>query len=403
MATINLILDKRRARKDNTYPLVFRIRVKEKYFDIASGFTLQKEQFDSKTSSVKDDLLLNEQLLKMKMHYLTKLRAYIADNIDNTDLKEIKNHLIGKEVSTYTLQSFWEQIIDEMKSANRHGNARMYSMTLSVLSKETDLEIPIKSFNYQKLLALEKNLYKRGMSCNGIGVYMKTLRAVFNKAINYDIVGYEWYPFRKYKMRKEKTIPRTLSMKEMKSYFNLVLPPTHLYYRSWLIGKLIFILRGINIKDLLLLSFDNIKNGRIIYKRAKTGKVYSISYSDEVKEILQEFESNTTLLGIIKEEDFRNKEDLIKVIAQRRNVINAHLKKIGKMLEAKEPITTYVFRYSYANIAKRLGHSKDLIAEALGHEYGNSVTGIYLEQFDLEIVDEMNEQIVKQIMGERAL
>ena len=195
MATINLILDKRRARKDNTYPLVFRIRVKEKYFDIASGFTLQKEQFDSKTSSVKDDLLLNEQLLKMKMHYLTKLRAYISDNIENADLKEIKSHLIGREASTYTLKSFWEQIIDEMKSANRHGNARMYSMTLSVLSKETDLEIPIKSFNYQKLLALEKNLYKRGMSCNGIGVYMKTLRAVFNKAINYDIVGYEWYPF----------------------------------------------------------------------------------------------------------------------------------------------------------------------------------------------------------------
>ena len=116
MATINLILDKRRARKDNTYPLVFRIRVKKKYFDIASGFTIKKEQFDSKTSSVKDDLLLNEQLLKMEIHYLSKLRVYISENIEQPDLKEIKAHLCGKDRNTYTLLSFWEQIIDEMKS-----------------------------------------------------------------------------------------------------------------------------------------------------------------------------------------------------------------------------------------------------------------------------------------------
>ena len=44
-----------------------------------------------------------------------------------------------------------------------------------------------------------------------------------------------------------------------------------------------------------------------------------------------------------------------------------------------------------------MGYSKDLIAEALGHEYGNSVTGIYLEQFDLELVDEMNLQIIQEV------
>jgi integrase/recombinase XerD len=81
-------------------------------------------------------------------------------------------------------------------------------------------------------------------------------------------------------------------------------------------------------------------------------------------------------------------------LIQKRKVINGHLKKIGVSLGFKEELTTYVFRYSYANIAKQLGYSKDLIAEALGHEYGNSVTGIYLEQFDQEIIDRMNEFII---------
>jgi integrase len=62
-----------------------------------------------------------------------------------------------------------------------------------------------------------------------------------------------------------------------------------------------------------------------------------------------------------------------------------------------------VFRYSYANIAKQLGYSKDLIAEALGHEYGNSVTGIYLELFDNEIVDNMNQQIIQSVIKKRVV
>jgi integrase len=70
---------------------------------------------------------------------------------------------------------------------------------------------------------------------------------------------------------------------------------------------------------------------------------------------------------------------------------------LGLLLGYEEKLTTYVFRYSYANVARKLGYSKELIAEALGHEYGNSVTGIYLEQFDLEVVDSMNEAIIKNV------
>ena len=82
---------------------------------------------------------------------------------------------------------------------------------------------------------------------------------------------------------------------------------------------------------------------------------------------------------------------------QRIKVINKHLDKLGNLLGFEEKLTTYVFRYSYANVAKQLGYSKDLIAEALGHEYGNSVTGIYLEQFDLKVVDNMNQALIDSV------
>ena len=55
-------------------------------------------------------------------------------------------------------------------------------------------------------------------------------------------------------------------------------------------------------------------------------------------------------------------------------------------------------QFSNDYFPKQLWHSKDLIAEALGHEYGNSVTGIYLEQFDNDIVDKMNQNLINSVV-----
>lgn len=76
---------------------------------------------------------------------------------------------------------------------------------------------------------------------------------------------------------------------------------------------------------------------------------------------------------------------------------NRYLKQIGNDLGVTSTLTTYVARYSWANIAKSLGYSKDLIAEALGHSYGNSVTGIYLDNYGDEVIDDANRFIVSQL------
>jgi integrase len=186
-------------------------------------------------------------------------------------------------------------------------------------------------------------------------------------------------------------------MEEIKSYFHLDLQAEDPEYKYWNLGKLIFMLRGINIRDLLLLKKENIVNGRLIYKRAKTGKIYSIALTKDIETSLGVFCSTTTLLGLINLEKSKG-ERCIKYFQQHVKVINHHLKNLSRLIQSKEPITTYVFRYSYANVAKQLGYSKDLIAEALGHEYGNSVTGIYLEHFDNDIVDKMNQNLINSVV-----
>jgi integrase len=157
-------------------------------------------------------------------------------------------------------------------------------------------------------------------------------------------------------------------------------------------------LRGINMRDLMLLKPDCLKNNRIIYRRAKTGKLYSIQITTEIATALATFTPNETLLGLIPSAQL-NSSIKVNHFQQFLKVTNKHLKKLGVIIAVSEPISTYVFRYTYANVAKQLGYSKDLIAEALGHEYGNSVTGIYLEHFDNDVVDKMNQELINAVLS----
>ena len=76
---------------------------------------------------------------------------------------------------------------------------------------------------------------------------------------------------------------------------------------------------------------------------------------------------------------------------------NNYLGKIAALCSIPKPITTYYARYSWANIARGLGYPKDLIAEALGHEYGNKITGIYLDNYSYQMIDEMNEKVIEAL------
>lgn len=396
MATINLVLDTRRIKMDGTYPLVFRIRHEKKFKDIASGYTIQQSRFNQKTSRIIKDSIKNEQLDALLNHYYTRMKRYMVNNIDNIELQAMKNFMLNKLPEEVTLKELWQEEIDKLIAVGKLGNARAHVTALSVIDKIISLDLKISKFTYKDLLHIETTLLMRSVKTNSIGAYMRSLRTICNKAINLDYAPLSWYPFRKYKIKKEKTTPRVMTIGEVKAYFALNLDEKHVHFKAWNIGKLIFMLRGINLKDLLTLTTSNLVENRIIYKRSKTAKMYSIKLTDEIKEVLDTFTPNVTLLGLHSENDLTS-SNRIQLQNQRHRVINNHLKKIGSLLSVKEPITSYVFRYSYANIAKQLGFNKDLIAEALGHQYGNQITTIYLELFDIELVDEMNRQVIKEV------
>lgn len=396
MATLKLALDTRRAKKDGTFPLVFKLFINKEQTNITTGISVKPTEFHAESNLIIGNPKANELLMNLDTQYRTRFYQYIINHQGHEQMAEAKAYILNKQPEEFTVAEYWENLIGNMTIAGRDGGVKIYQQSLSTIRKEINLNIPFAALSYKDVMNLETKLYKRGMSVNGASVYLRTFRAVCNKAINQDIVKLEWYPFRKHRMRKEKTVPRVMTMGEIKSYFALNLPPTHPSYTYWNIGRLIFMLRGINLRDLILLKPECMKNGRLIYRRAKTGKLYSIQVTPEITATLSTFTPKETLLGVLTGAQL-NSSFKINHFQQFLKVTNKHLKNIGAFLEVNEPISTYVFRYTYANLAKQLGYSKDLIAEALGHEYGNSVTGIYLEQFDNDVVDRMNQGLIAAV------
>lgn len=121
--------------------------------------------------------------------------------------------------------------------------------------------------------------------------------------------------------------------------------------------------------------------GRVEYRRAKTGRLYSIKAEPEALELIQRYKGNEHLLNVADHcKDYRH-------FANRLN-INLHT--------LLPQITTYWVRHSWATIAAELDIPKDTIAAALGHG-GHSVTDIYID-FDRNKVDAANRRVIDYVL-----
>ena len=161
---------------------------------------------------------------------------------------------------------------------------------------------------------------------------------------------------------------------------------------------LMFYLIGINAADLFLAKPDSIDNGRLEYKRAKTGKLYSIKIEPEAMEIINRYRGNNYLLNIMDEyKDYKN-------FLHRMGIA---LKEIGNMervgrggKKVREPLfkdlSSYWSRHTWATIAASIDIPKETISEALGHSIGSEVTSIYIK-FDYKKVDEANRKVIDHI------
>ena len=124
---------------------------------------------------------------------------------------------------------------------------------------------------------------------NTIGIRFRTLRVVYNLAIEKKIVNSEDYPFRSYKVSKlhQETAKRSITKEEIHRIINYEISSKKFYKRLALdLFTFSYLMGGINFMDMALLTSDNIIDNRLVYFRKKTD-VYKRQVSGNPKHTLR--------------------------------------------------------------------------------------------------------------------
>ena len=293
--------------------------------------------------------------------------------------------------NTGTFVKHYEQF---MESKTNRGTRGVYKHTLDRI-RAFDKNVDNKMFEDIDLKWLtDFEAFCAKTACkNARNIHLRNIRAVFNNAIDYEITTA--YPFRRFKIRPEATRKRSMAVEELRRLFDYPVEDYAEIYRDMF--RLIFMLVGINSVDLHGLKSIT-RDGRIEYKRAKTGRLYSIKVEPEAMEIINKYRGVKGLLCIADRwSDSRNF----------RHQCNKALQKIGrverkgrggkKTITAEfEGVTTYWARHTWATIAASLDIPKDTIAAALGHG-GDTVTDIYID-FDQKKVDAANRRVLDWVL-----
>jgi len=207
------------------------------------------------------------------------------------------------------------------------------------------------------------------------------------------------YPFYDISVKSEPTIKRAISKDDIFVLKNIPLEEKTTPWRALNYFLLSYYFAGMSFTDLAYLKPENIVDGRIVYKRKKTHKHYSIKIFPQAEKILSKIATvnGKYLLPILSDDIPEDSLKAKRVIQQCIKTTNKYLKRLSEEAEINGLVTTYVARHTFATTAKRLGYSNELIAEALGHEYGNKITNIYLDIFDKEVVDLMHYNVIGSV------
>ncbi|MBL7718320.1 MAG: site-specific integrase [Flavipsychrobacter sp.] len=408
--TFKFLLNKRREAQEGNYPIILRVYEGANYKELSLKIKIHEQDWCERQQLVlptnESFEIHNAKILgyKSKVQKLILLAELGEQKINPA---EVINILVPKaakaEARTVkaSIIKYGEEQVKALTESGKVGNAFAYSCAINKLKafvKNRDLSF--EDLTFKMLNDFNNAMLVEGIKVNSISVYMRTIRAIYNRAINEGIVPSTLYPFAAFKIKNERTVSRTLTTAEFKAIVNLELPVNTPIWHWRNYFMLSFCFRGINFADLLTLRESNIIDGRVIFRRKKTGKIYSIKIDSIAESILQGYRRHTNPDGLILPV-LKQTKDLVKLkkdIWQAIKTCNEYLQRIADKCSIEKGITTYYARYSWANIARSLGYSKDMIAEGLGHEYGNRVTGIYLDNYDNDVIDAMNEAVIRSVM-----
>lgn len=382
--------DTRRPLVDNTFPVKLRVTYcgKQKYYH--TGTNLSEQAYiqvfgkNPKGKFFEIRFGLDARMAALRTH-IQSLSHFSFDRLER---------LIGNGPrSVEDIYPFFDEM---SKMCEERGSQKTSEVYLT--AKKSLQEYRPKAGFYDVtgdwLRGYQAWMLKRGKSPTTIGIYLRHLRAVMNKAIADGVMkDASEYPFKKerYKIPISRNIKKALSKDEVKQIaaFSDFHSLTEKRCRDmWLFS---YLSNGINPNDICRLSWDKIDGEVIRFHRQKTVRtsVQALPITAYLREeslhIINTWGNPDARYIFDVINDSMSEKQKLAAITQFVKTINKYIRRIADRLGIEKPVTTYTARYTFSQVMKNSGQSVEYIGEALGHS-SILTTRAYLDSFKDDLV-----------------
>ncbi len=296
------------------------------------------------------------------------------------------------------LESHTRFLLEHGREGNAYNFEKLKPFFERYLPEKKD--ILFEDINPKNLKKIEYRYIARGNSYNGLSNYLRTIRALYNKAVK------EWpelkdlYPFRDYKIKHVKAHKTAIKRDDLVKILNLDIKPDNRSWHSRNLFMFSFYCRGMNLTDIAKLKLKDIQNGRIIYRRSKNAKPFNIKINENISEILEFYlvdkKPDDYIFPILSD---ASRNSVTEQIREFGHVTNHALKRWAKKLDIDPSLSFNTARHSWATIGKEMNVPIAAISEGLGHN-DIRTTQIYLDSFNDDVIDSVNDLIGNSIIDE---
>ncbi|WP_028666296.1 site-specific integrase [Runella zeae] len=397
---------------DGKHSIMLRITHNKKPKRINIGYSVKKEDWNAEKEEVRKSHSLYAQInMAMKVKLLEAEKEYLKRFAENSPLsageiqRKLKKEVLGESYLDYADQHVGKVPNPETQAARES----IVSKLKQYLGKGRDgrqKDLYFSEITYDFLKDYERHLTRLGNSANTIGANMKVLKTIYREAVKskrYRLTdGSPWDEYAP--PRKTKTKRTRLKAFEIEAIEKLEVPPNTRRADAKYMFLFSFYMQGIRVKDLLQLTWKDVKGNYLYYSANKTDKGRGRKIISKAQAILDLYKPipplkpkpNDYIFPLLKNVDKKqfDPRKWVKFLDSKNSLLRNELNEIAEQI-GTEKLSMHVARHSFANIARQLIGDIHIISDALDHS-SISIT----EQYFNDAEPEENDELVKRVFGE---
>ncbi|MDR2917805.1 MAG: site-specific integrase [Tannerella sp.] len=400
MASILTKLDTRRADKKGNYPVKIVIFSNQTNASISLNVSIPEKAWirNGEERPVKTTYpgakTINDDIQSLFIEFRHKVNDLeLKGKAKKMKAADIKRYILSERAEVADAEILFSDFAaDFAEGCKSSGTKRNYLHTIGKMKEYAEnVNISFEEINLSFLRQFDDYLSKSGSGVNTRSIHFRNIRAIFNRAIDDEIINQDIYPFRKFKIKSKEKDKVSLNSQKVKMLYeyNFKTKSLSMARDYWILS---FLLCGINPIDLYHLKKPG-KDSIISFERSKTRHeshhTIRLLLQPEAMEIINKYNDSESEYLLNFESKYVNYEIF-------RSFLSKKIREIAK-ITGLTGLTMYWARYSWATIADGLDIPEKTISKALGH-VDKSLAGRTYITFDWSKVDKANREVIDHVL-----